>query len=406
MAPEFTTDTKHLQNDRDVILAFVKNKGSLQYASEVLRADRFIVTTAVERDGLNLEFASDELQSDTQIVLKSIENDSSSFQYASLTLRDTEDIALEAVSRSGQNLQFASKKCQANKEIVLRAVENWPDSLKHASEQLRDELEIVYVAVSNDMLIYKESVLQFASDRLRDNAEIVLPAVTRKGAALKHASDNCRNDSEIVIAAIKNASSAIKYIGDELRLNQDFIIRSVQENADVIFYINLNNYLNFHDIILHAIDSDGYILTNPLFYHLKRIDSKDLFKELILCIIKCYPLDEIFIEDAKVFCTPWYSEAVQESFQGTPLGLSKLPGTVVALEFIQIENTDEYFCEYRFGMSGGDLYKIIIRPNTTTFNELSKEICKINKYKNITFIFNNTDVFNLKDHDKLVASIL
>ena len=70
--PRFTLSTEHLQDDYDVIYAFVKNRGSLEYASERLRADPIIVEAAVECNGKNLEYASYELQNIENIVLKSM----------------------------------------------------------------------------------------------------------------------------------------------------------------------------------------------------------------------------------------------------------------------------------------------------------------------------------------------
>ena len=66
-ALEYANDS--LKADREVVLEAIKNSdgGMLQYADDSLKADRELVLEAVKSVGWALDFASNELQSDSEL---------------------------------------------------------------------------------------------------------------------------------------------------------------------------------------------------------------------------------------------------------------------------------------------------------------------------------------------------
>ena len=79
---------------------------------------------AIKKDGLALEFASDEMKNDKEIVLKAIKKDWLALKFASNKLKDDKEVVLEAVKHYGLALIFASRRLQTEfKEKGIKKIE-------------------------------------------------------------------------------------------------------------------------------------------------------------------------------------------------------------------------------------------------------------------------------------------
>lgn len=76
------------------------------------------VYDAVEINGLNLQFASEELRNDKEIVLEAVQNRGSALQYASVELKNDREIVLEAIKFDKEAIQYASEEMKNDPEIV------------------------------------------------------------------------------------------------------------------------------------------------------------------------------------------------------------------------------------------------------------------------------------------------
>ena len=75
------------QNDKDVVLEAVKKDGlALQYASENLQNDKKIVLAAVKRDGLAVQYASNVLKDNKEVGLAASLENSTAEMYLSSDL--------------------------------------------------------------------------------------------------------------------------------------------------------------------------------------------------------------------------------------------------------------------------------------------------------------------------------
>ena len=90
-------DTVQCDDCVEAVRAFEEGGGSLQKASESLRANKAVVLAAVAENGFSLEYANEELKADKEVVLA-------------------------AVAQKGYSLQFANEELKADKEVVLAAV--------------------------------------------------------------------------------------------------------------------------------------------------------------------------------------------------------------------------------------------------------------------------------------------
>ena len=185
-----------LQDDACVVLGAVsKDPGSLAYASERLRAERFVCLEAIDsynsRQKAPLQFMSPTLRNDHEIVLKSVKKNGFSIQHASAELKDSFTICVAAVKQNGLALQ----KCLPSKRdapaIVHEALRQNPQALKHASERLRGDAETVSLAIRRAGKTWKTKVLPHMTPAMRGLAGL-LPANCPElltGAAQANGSD-------------------------------------------------------------------------------------------------------------------------------------------------------------------------------------------------------------------------
>jgi hypothetical protein len=110
-------------SDKDIVLAVVQKDGmALQYASEDLRKDRDVVLAAVTQNGLAFRQASIELKADREIFLAAMQQNGLALRYAPDHFKAVKDIVLAAVQQNGEALKFATDDLRKDREIVLAAV--------------------------------------------------------------------------------------------------------------------------------------------------------------------------------------------------------------------------------------------------------------------------------------------
>lgn len=104
------------------------------------RQDRFVVLTAVARDGLALQFASTELQADHDVVFTAVKQNGWALEFASRELQADRDLVLDAVLHSGGVLCILAGELQADREVVLSAIAQDGAALCFASRDIQAEL--------------------------------------------------------------------------------------------------------------------------------------------------------------------------------------------------------------------------------------------------------------------------
>ena len=158
-----------------------------------------IVSTAVQWNGMLLEYASDRIKSDRKIVYTAVKSCCAAFQYVSKQLQNDRSIVLYAIKQKDENgyspdgftsvLEYASKELQNDREVVFAAVTHDGEALRYASNELQNDREIVLAALTK-----YAPALEYASEVLQNDRELVLAAVTKCGYALRFASDELKND--------------------------------------------------------------------------------------------------------------------------------------------------------------------------------------------------------------------
>lgn len=143
-----------LQFDRDFLLAVAQTKGGvreLECAPEYIWNDRDVVLAAVKNDAAALKHASGRLRGDREIVLAAVQNCGYALQYASEGLRGDREVVLAAVKTDGVALEYASEDLRGDREVVFAAVKKSTGVLRYASFDLQCDEELAF----EDKLKYK-----------------------------------------------------------------------------------------------------------------------------------------------------------------------------------------------------------------------------------------------------------
>ena len=152
---------------------------AFQYASDKLKADREFVYDLVKDDGAVLEHAADALKDDTELVVRAIETgiagcywygdiQRSPLQFASERLRKDEYVVYRAVCLNGFAIKHADPSLLDNRRIILRAVQDDGRVLKCLDARWKRDRAIVIAAVTNS-----SEAFHHASDELQSDPEVL-----------------------------------------------------------------------------------------------------------------------------------------------------------------------------------------------------------------------------------------
>jgi hypothetical protein len=250
-----------------------------EYASETLRADRSVALDVFRESGEYLEYAAAELRDDAAVLRVAIRSFPRAFEYASARCKADRDLVLYAVEQDGEQLRHASEALRADRDVVLAAIKSNVDAIQHVCAGLRSDREVALTAVS-----LNGNALRSVSPLLQSDREIVLEAVSDDGSALKYASLELRNDPEVVFAAVaRGPACPFAFASIELRKDLAFVRRVVAVNAraiqDAVWPLGGAD----RDTVLLAIRQDLNVITCRCTWQW-RAD-----KEIILMVLKEKP---------------------------------------------------------------------------------------------------------------------
>ncbi|SVD56061.1 uncharacterized protein METZ01_LOCUS408915, partial [marine metagenome] len=267
---------------------FLSLETTLEDCPEQLRSDDEIVLAALEQDGFNLEFTSDEVKNNRAFVMTAVQSGyldgrecGLALEYASETLRADKEVVLAAVEADVAALQFASDALRSDEEIVMKAVllweeyceesrggypynvydeEDFPVEYAHPSlkcnqvflakvlrnmEQPTEIRSLISLVVNTDFsnrekvlkrIYHNRYFLGYTPEALRADREAVLIAVQQRGGDLKYASEKLQGDKEVVLAALNNDWSALKYASEKLQGDKEVVLAVVKDCGGALQY--------------------------------------------------------------------------------------------------------------------------------------------------------------------------
>ena len=171
---------------------------SLQYAS------RSIQEEAIAACPINLQYVTKHVRNDRSVVLTAVKKDGQVLQYASKTLRNDKEVVLAAVKQNAMALEYASAILQNDKKIAVIALFACGRALQYVSDDLKQNKRIVLIAVSKDI-----RVLRYASGSLKMDADLKEDAKVFKAALAKYKDTAMHHSTPTLRLTSKEASQNI-----------------------------------------------------------------------------------------------------------------------------------------------------------------------------------------------------
>jgi len=180
------------------------------------------------RHNLLLNILNEDQRSDKNLVLELCNRNGMNLEFASLDLQDDDDIVYLATKQYGESFYFASERLKCNKEFILRLIRIRGSILKFISEELRDDYELVKLAVT----CFGGS-LEYASYRLKNNLDIVKCTALQYVNSVKYAGEELVNSEGDMLELIAINSTCFKYVSENLKNNKDFCKKAYDINKKV-----------------------------------------------------------------------------------------------------------------------------------------------------------------------------
>ena len=282
---EFSIQTN--QEIQNLIKDYLETNWDLvKYCHPSMRDDITIMKKAIAHNGLNLEFASDELKKNKEFLLSAVEENQDAIKFIpsnflkseifvkdliekvnsvtntifelipeklkknkSILIKIAQKIQLgdelegyfnendfqffcEVVKKNGDFIYFASEKLRDDEELVKVAIKFGDGSLSNISERLRNDPEMVIWAIENN----RPALLRSAGEIAKDDFDVIKTAVCRQGSALDWASERLRDDNEIVKLAVDEDPYALKYASERIRNNKTFVLKICEREIHAYIY--------------------------------------------------------------------------------------------------------------------------------------------------------------------------
>jgi len=151
----------------DACVSLTNNRLFKYIPKEVLMSMKPAIKSALETDGLLLQYTPKEIRNDREMALLAIHNNELAFKYASYDLHNDKELVMQVVRKNGRLLQHVSKALRNDREVVMAAVNHWGKSIQYASEKLRCDKEIATIALSKT-----REVLDFIPEDLFSPTEV------------------------------------------------------------------------------------------------------------------------------------------------------------------------------------------------------------------------------------------
>jgi hypothetical protein len=106
-------------NYYDICKGIRESPFTFAFASEDMRNDPKVTSTAVIYNGMMLQFAGPDCQNNPEVVKLAVRNNGLSFQFASENIRSNYEIAISAVLQNWKAYYFCTGKLKNNKMLLM-----------------------------------------------------------------------------------------------------------------------------------------------------------------------------------------------------------------------------------------------------------------------------------------------
>ena len=138
----FSYIPEKLQNDREIVLTTIRNKGSLfDSIDSQYYQDKEIIFEAIKSEPFYFPKLSKKIEVDSEIALFAVKQEASNYLFLDEKYKKDKEV-IKNVLKNGNNLVLFDAKNRNNTEIVEIAVKNNPESIKYASKELQEHFQL------------------------------------------------------------------------------------------------------------------------------------------------------------------------------------------------------------------------------------------------------------------------
>jgi hypothetical protein len=153
-----------------VLAAVKRNGGALKYAADKFKKDRKIVLTAVEQNGLALEYA-DKFKEDRKIVLAAVKRNGLALKYAADKFKKDREIVLVAVKQDGRVFECADDILKKDKAFIIQLLNVCPSCRGDIFKYVKRE-KMEFNNNERRMIIKNAKIFNLEQELEKDNIEI------------------------------------------------------------------------------------------------------------------------------------------------------------------------------------------------------------------------------------------
>ena len=218
--------SNNLKNNEQIVKAAVSNKGNaLKHASAQIRSKKNIVFEAV-KNGCSIEFVPNYYLNNDDDIISTILNRNTeikiSLSNSCLSIRSNRDIILKAVKNNGMNLEFASPDLQNDIEIMKNAgLENF-NALKYTTLGLDVLQGTIYEILKDYNFRWYYKVRHSI---INDSRYSVIAAIYKDECNWRFINQEHRNDKELMLFAIKLNARNYNYVSETLRNDRNIVMK-------------------------------------------------------------------------------------------------------------------------------------------------------------------------------------
>ena len=262
------------------------NLNAVKYCSLSVRSEYTLIKNAVSYNGLNLEFASDELKLDKTIVKQAISNNPEAFKYASEILRNDHELALSAVKSNFKTAKFIGQSLMNSGKFINELIEEVEvinrDLFNYIPEKFKSNKQILKrIIIKSDKSIFSDDIrdlidekdqefflevvkengeaVRFSGEKLLDNKTLVSLAMQNNIKAFSYSSERLRNDPELATMAVEAWPAMLRRVGRQAQDNNQVVLAAVLRQGTALDWAS-DRLRDDKELVTVALSQDPFAL--------------------------------------------------------------------------------------------------------------------------------------------------
>tara|TARA_B100000886_G_C20423728_1_gene492868 strand:+ start:291 stop:2339 length:2049 start_codon:yes stop_codon:yes gene_type:complete len=220
------------------VLEIIKEKGyQLKFDIDVpieFRSDIHIIRAILKYGSVDFDKLPDSAKHDKDILKLILSESSWSFRDFHDLAKDDEEIATIAVKLDGDNFRYISKRLKSDRELAKLALNHSGHNLEHIkSNELLFDKELIKLALST----HDQAYMYMPKD-LRNDKELVAQVIAKKIDSLvfEMFPDEYRNNRDVILKAVNDDGYSYKYLSETFRDDKEILLLAISTSPSILEY--------------------------------------------------------------------------------------------------------------------------------------------------------------------------